>query len=111
LKSDGKGFTGILVPTGYNGGIGCLDVVPPVIELLGPNPKRFRVARASGIKGVISLHGDNNDGSNAKIEALIVEQRKMYENDIKVSFFVGPIVCVESLNASSQTLNKTRIRY
>lgn len=87
LKSNGKGgFTGILVPTGYIGGMGCNDVVAPVIELLGPNPKRFRVARASGIKGVINLHGNNNNGSNAKIEALIVEQRKMYENDIKVSF-------------------------
>jgi len=89
LKSDGKGgFTGILVPTGYSGGVGCNDVVAPVIELLGPNPKRFRVARASGIKGVINLHGDNNGGSNAKIEALIVEQRKMYEHDIKVSFLL-----------------------
>jgi len=54
-----------------------------VIELLGPNPKIFRVARAGGLKGVIKGANDNAD-SNARVDALLAEQRNAYEKDIKV---------------------------
>ena len=32
-------------PTGYQGGTGCVDTTKPIIQLLGPNPKLFRIAK------------------------------------------------------------------
>jgi len=84
LRPDGKGgFVGTMIPKAYNGGTGCRDTSRPVIELLGPNPKIFRVARVSGLKGVIKGANDNAD-SNARSDALLAEQRNAYEKDIKV---------------------------
>ncbi|KAL3806826.1 hypothetical protein ACHAXA_003298 [Cyclostephanos tholiformis] len=84
LRPDGKGgyAGGTMVPRGYAGGTGCRDTSEPVIEILGPNPKRFRVARASGIRGIIRA-GVNDVGSNARVEAMIAEQRSAYESDIR----------------------------
>lgn len=93
LRPDGKGgFAGTMIPKGYNGGTGCRDTSRPVIELLGPDPKIFRVARISSLKGVIKGGIDNNADSNARVDAMLAEQRNAYEKDIKVrrgtSFFV-----------------------
>jgi hypothetical protein len=88
LRPDGKGgYTGAMIPRGYGGGTGCRDTSEPVIEILGPNPKRFRVARTSGIRGIIRVDGEYEDGSNARVEALIAEQRSAYASDIRVSIF------------------------
>ena len=93
LSSDGKGgFIGAMVPHGYKGGSGCRDTSPPMIELLGPNPKRFRVAKASGIKGIMGI-GENEE-SNARIEELVAMQRSAYEADIKVSLCYAKCVCL-----------------
>ena len=101
LRPDGKGgyAGGTMVPRGYAGGTGCRDTSEPVIEILGPNPKRFRVARASGIRGIIR-EGVNDEGSNARVEAMIAEQRSAYESDIRVSIFVRLIrfLCICVLN-------------
>jgi len=82
FRLDGKGgYVGSMVPKGYKGGMGCRDTSKPVIELLGPNPQRFRVAKVSGVKGVTRI-GENEE-SNARVEALIAEQRSAYESDIR----------------------------
>ena len=84
LRSDGRGdFVGSMVPRAYRGGTGCRDTSRPVIELLGPNPKIFRVARTSGLKGVVKGANDNAD-STLKVDAIVAEQRATYEKDIKV---------------------------
>ncbi|KAL7532424.1 hypothetical protein ACHAWF_005173, partial [Thalassiosira exigua] len=86
LRPDGRGgFAGTLVPRGYRGGTGCRDVRPPVLELRGPNPKRFRVARAGGVRGVIGKggSGDDDEEANARDEALLAEQRSSYERDVR----------------------------
>jgi len=89
LRPDGRGgYAGVMVPLGYGGGTGCRDPSEPVIEIIGPNPKRFRVARTSGIRGIVraNVDGDGDvEASNARIEALIDEQRSAYEGDIRVS--------------------------
>ncbi len=88
LRSDGRGgFAGALVPRGYEGGTGCRDTSRPVIELKGPNPKRFRVARTSSVRGVVRT-GERNEESDARVEALLAEQRQSYESDIRVSCIV-----------------------
>jgi hypothetical protein len=91
LRPDGGGgYAGVMVPLGYGGGTGCRDASEPVIEILGPNPKRFRVARTSGIRGVVRSNvggGGDDGGSNARVEALIDAQRSAYEGDIRVSSF------------------------
>jgi hypothetical protein len=84
LRPDGKGgFAGTMIPKAYNGGTGCRDTSRPVIELLGPNPKIFRVAKTSGLKGVVKGSNDNAD-ANARVDAIVAEQRATYEKDIKV---------------------------
>ena len=90
LRPDGVGgYAGTMIPVGYGGGTGCRDTSVPVIEILGPNPKRFRVARTSGIRGIIKA-GVDDEGTNARVEALIAEQRSTYEGDIRVSVFFDP---------------------
>ena len=84
LRPNGKGgFEGIMVPRGYLGGTGCRDTSRPVIEILGPNPKTFRVAKVSGLKGIMRM-GEDKD-SNSRAETLIAEQRSGYESDLRVS--------------------------
>jgi len=36
-------------PTGFQGGTGCVDTTKPILQLLGPNPKLFRVAKIEPI--------------------------------------------------------------
>jgi len=82
LRADRRGgFAGSMVPDGYRGGTGCRDVSKPVIELLGPNPKRFRVARTSAVRGAIGEGG--NGESKSRVEAVLAEQRSAYESDIR----------------------------
>lgn len=84
LRPDRKGgFVGTMIPKAYNGGTGCRDTSRPVIEVLGPNPKIFRVAKTSGLKGVIQGGNDNAD-SNARVDAMLAEQRNAYGKDLKV---------------------------
>lgn len=71
-----------MIPRGYKGGTGCRDTSEPVIELLGPNPKRFRVARVGGVRGVMRM--GENDESISRVDALIAEQRSAYESEIRV---------------------------
>ncbi|KAL7539216.1 hypothetical protein ACHAXR_009110 [Thalassiosira sp. AJA248-18] len=102
LKSDGKGgFVGSMVPKGYLGGKGCRDISKPVVELLGPNPKRFRVARASGVHGV--LRTDESDESIVRVEALIAEQRSAYESDIRslIRSTSGAELCATSTKSNA----------
>jgi hypothetical protein len=89
LRPDRRGgYAGVMVPLGYGGGTGCRDTSEPVIEIIGPNPKRFRVARTSGIRGIVRANVDGDgEASNARIEALIDVQRSAYEGDIRVSSF------------------------
>ena len=84
LRPDGKGgFVGTMIPKAYNGGTGCRDTSRPVIELMGPNPKVFRVAKTSGLKGVVKGANDNAD-ANTRVDVILAEQRTTYEKDIKV---------------------------
>ena len=87
LAPNGKGgFAGSMVSEGYKGGKGCRDTSKPVIQLLGPNPKRFRVAKAGGVRAVHPALKDAEDAeSNARLEALLLDQRASYESDIRVS--------------------------
>ena len=54
-----------------------------MIELKGPNPKVVRVAKTSGLKGVKRASNDNAD-ADARVDAIVAEQRTTYEKDIKV---------------------------
>ncbi|KAL7518361.1 hypothetical protein ACHAWX_003198 [Stephanocyclus meneghinianus] len=86
LRPNGKdGFVGSMVPLNYRGGTGCRDTSRPVIEILGPNPTRFRVAKVARLKGDFKMRDDDRE-SNTKIESLLAERRSYYENEIRVSF-------------------------
>ena len=79
----GDGFKKIesgLEPEGYNGGSGCRDITPPVISLLGPNPKKFQVGKAGSIQGVLA---EENEESVARAEKLLALQRSSYGQDLK----------------------------
>jgi len=85
LRPNGKdGFMGSMVPLNYRGGTGCRDTSRPVIEILGPNPKRFRVAKVAMLKGDFKTRDDDRE-ANTKIESLLAERRSYYENEIRVS--------------------------
>lgn len=93
LTPDGRGgYAGGVVPQGYAGGNGCRDTRPPALELRGPNPKMFRVARSSGVRGVLPVEED--EGQRARAEGLAVTQRGAYESDIRVSLASRTAVCV-----------------
>jgi hypothetical protein len=47
---------GYLPPVGYQGGTGCVDTTKPVIQILGPNPKVFRLA---AIEPILPLRKEN----------------------------------------------------
>jgi len=82
LKPDGKGgFIGSMVPRGYKGGTGCRDTSRPVIEILGPNPKVFQVAKVNGLKGVMRT-GEDAD-SHERVKTLNAEHRSGYERDLR----------------------------
>lgn len=103
LAPDGRGgYVGSMIPRGYKGGTGCRDTSKPVIELLGPNPKRFRVAKpeATRVRGVIVSKNNKDDDSDGRMEALIVHQRGAYESDIKsiIEATSGAELCATSSN-------------
>lgn len=69
------------VPEGYKGGTGCVDTSLPVIDVLGPNPKVFKVCKCGGLKGIMGGPNASTGG-----DQLCREQRKRYESSIRVSF-------------------------
>ena len=85
LRPDGKGgFSGSMVPMNYLGGTGCRDTSRPVIEVLGPNPKKLMVAKVAGLKGDWKMREDDRE-MNTKVESLLADRRSYYENEIRVS--------------------------
>jgi hypothetical protein len=92
--TEGDGFKPIHVtalenvPEGYKGGTGCADTSLPVIDILGPNPKVFKICKCGGLKGIMG--GQSTDGSG---DQLCREQRKRYESSLRVSSFFPHEVC------------------
>lgn len=66
-----------LAPDEYKGGTSCRDSSKPVLELLGPNPKVYKVCKCGGLSGVL--------GSGPGVDKLCKAQRKSYEGSLKVS--------------------------
>ncbi|EJK45231.1 hypothetical protein THAOC_36159, partial [Thalassiosira oceanica] len=100
----GDGFKKIesgLMPEGYNGGSGCRDITPPVIRLLGPNPKKFQVGKAGSIQGVLA---EENEESVARAETLLALQRSSYGRDLKdmIEATAGAELCATSLKPKSR---------
>ena len=80
LERDGRGRY-VDAPEGYSGGTSCRDTSKPVLEVLGPNPKVFRVCKCGGLRGVM---GDSNKGDDDDdVLQLRDDQRKHYEADIR----------------------------
>lgn len=69
------------LPEGYKGGTGCVDTSLPVIDVLGPNPKVFKVCKCGGLKGIMGGPNASYPGG----DQLCREQRKRYESSIRVS--------------------------
>lgn len=65
-------------PPSYKGGSGCVDTSKPVISLMGPNPKVFKVCACGGLDGVMSPPKSSEDNKE-----LQTDQRKLYEFDIR----------------------------
>jgi hypothetical protein len=65
-----------------------VDTSLPVIDLLGPNPKVFKVCKCGGLKGIMG--GPN---ANAGGDQLCREQRKRYESSIRVSLMLAFPAC------------------
>lgn len=74
----GISFDPMLSPEGYQGGQGCRDTGKPVISVLGPNPKVFRVCECGGLSGVMGKKTTND-------ESMKRSQRTSYGESIKVS--------------------------
>jgi hypothetical protein len=66
------------LPEGYKGGTGCVDTSLPVIDVLGPNPKVFKVCKCGGLKGIMGGPDASTSG-----DQLCREQRKRYESSIR----------------------------
>jgi hypothetical protein len=64
-------------PDGFLGGTGCRDTSRPVISLVGPNPRVFRVCECGGIAG---LSGRKKGEFDLKLKS---QQQEQYGNDIK----------------------------
>eukprot|EP00574_Skeletonema_japonicum_P002779 CAMPEP_0201713990 /NCGR_PEP_ID=MMETSP0593-20130828/634_1 /ASSEMBLY_ACC=CAM_ASM_000672 /TAXON_ID=267983 /ORGANISM="Skeletonema japonicum, Strain CCMP2506" /LENGTH=983 /DNA_ID=CAMNT_0048203211 /DNA_START=52 /DNA_END=3003 /DNA_ORIENTATION=- len=112
LRPDGKGgFVGTLIPKAYNGGTGCRDTSRPVIELRGPNPKVFRIAKTSGLKGVKKASNDNAD-ADARLDAIAAEQRATYEKDIKYMIVAtsGAELCATSTRPNVRPMDCIRAK-
>lgn len=84
-QSSGDGFVetakfveGVKPPTSYQGGKSCVDTSKPAITLNGPNPKVFKICECGGLSGFMS------QSSSTDVKELLGEQRKFYEQDIKV---------------------------
>lgn len=80
LEKDGRGRY-VDAPEGYSGGTSCRDTSKPVLEVIGPNPKVFRVCKCGGLRGIMS---DSNKGdADDEVLQLQDDQKKHYEADIK----------------------------
>jgi len=82
-------------PEGYQGGTGCHDTSKPVINLVGPNPKVFRICECGGLSGVMGKPGKKDDLKGA--------QQRYYNDDIKVSLLLchaGAMQCWVPLRSS-----------
>jgi len=77
----GLTFDSTNAPEGFRGGQGCHDVGKPVISLVGPNPKVFRMCECGGITGYMGKKGPKDDSMKAS-------QQSHYEEDIKVLFVI-----------------------
>lgn len=73
----GLSFGPLHSPEGFQGGTGCIDTGAPVIQLLGPNPKVFRICECSGIIGIMGERGE-------KDVELKNSQQSHYSSNIKV---------------------------
>jgi len=80
LEKDGRGRF-IDAPEGYSGGTSCRDTSKPEIQILGPNPKVFRVCKCGGLRGIMGDSKQTDDEDS--FEQLRGDQRKRYESDIK----------------------------
>jgi len=84
--SKGDGFKKMILsdnfspPESYQGGTSCVDTSKPIIEILGPNPKIFKVSDCGGIRGVI---GGADRASAKNNEELCEKQRSKYGFYIK----------------------------
>lgn len=88
---DGGGYSGVLVPMNYQGGTGCRDTSKPVIELLGPNPKKLSVVKVARLEGDYNLREEDGEMS-VKIESVRAERRSFYENEIRVSMCMLSVI-------------------
>lgn len=73
----GLSFEPMDAPEGFQGGQGCHDTGKPVINLVGPNPKVFRICECGGIAGIMGKKGQ-------KDEELKSAQQQHYGSDIQV---------------------------
>lgn len=71
------------VPEGYEGGTGCKDTSLPVIDILGPNPKVFKICKCDSLKGILGGESANGGGNQ-----LCMEQRKRYDSSLRVRLFL-----------------------
>ena len=78
FKSD-VSFDSMDAPEGFKGGTGCRDTSKPVIHLVDPNPKVFRVCECGGINGIMAKR--KRDKHDAELKG---EQFKHFDEDIKV---------------------------
>lgn len=76
----GLSFEPMNTPEGFQGGLSCRDTGKPVINLVGPNPKVFRICECGGITGIMGKKGP-------KDEQLKLAQQQHYGDDIKVCLF------------------------
>jgi hypothetical protein len=73
----GISFDPMTVPEGFRGGQSCVDTGKPIINIIGPNPKIFRLCECGGITGITGKKVPNDE--------LKISQQKHYEDDIRVS--------------------------
>ena len=98
---NGNGKTFLGAPDGYSGGTGCRDTSEPVIQVLGPNPKVFRICKCGGLTGLMKRSklkrrdsAGNAGAGGAGNPDLVNHQREGYEGDLKVRFQIYMISCV-----------------
>jgi Calcium-binding EGF domain/EGF domain len=83
-----------IIPEGYAGGKGCIDTSKPIIQLQGPNPKKFIVAACSGVSGI--MHSNSMLSSTSSKSTQLADktnlkesQQSYYADDIKVRTFIA----------------------
>jgi len=75
--------TGYPPPASFQGGTSCVDTSKPVMEVRGPNPKIFRVAKCGGLSGVMSPYSGKLSENEDQKDRLVSTQQGMYEADIR----------------------------